>query len=98
MVKLLDLGGGLSGRFGRQSQSSGGVLGRFDGGVVSYEIFPQLKIGGVFGYPVVSSDDRAFDTDKHFYGARGGNRTRTRLPSQDFKYCLYHSHPFPESS
>jgi hypothetical protein len=59
---------GLSGRFGRQSRSSGGVLGRFDGGLVSYEIVPQVKINGVFGYPVISSDDSPFDSDKHFYG------------------------------
>ena len=59
----------LSGRFGRQSRSSGGVLGRFDGGLVGYEILPQLKINGVFGYPVASSDDNPFNTDKHFYGA-----------------------------
>lgn len=68
-VDLEDRKWGLSGRFGRQSRSSGGVLGRFDGGLVSYEILPQVKINGVFGYPVVSSDDRPFDTDKHFYGA-----------------------------
>jgi hypothetical protein len=68
-VDLEDRKWGLSGRFGRQSRSSGGVLGRFDGGQVSYEIIPQVKIKGVFGYPVASSDDDPFDTSKHFYGA-----------------------------
>ena len=67
-VDLEDRKWGLMGRFGRQSQSSGGVLGRFDGGVISYDILPNFKINGVFGYPVVSSNDSAFDTDKHFYG------------------------------
>ena len=60
---------GLFGRFGRQTRSSGGVIGRFDGGVVSYEITPEVKVNGVFGYPVASANDSAFNTDKMFYGA-----------------------------
>ncbi len=68
-VDLEDRKWGLSGRFGRQSRSSGGILGRFDGGSVGYEILPEVTINGVFGYPVVSSDDRAFNANKHFYGA-----------------------------
>jgi len=68
-IDLEDRKWGLSGRFGRQSRSSGGILGRFDGGVVSYEILQQVKINGVFGYPVASSSDSAFNTDKQFYGA-----------------------------
>ena len=67
-VDLEDRKWELSGRFGRQSRSSGGVLGRFDGGMISYEILSQVKINGVFGYPVASSNDSAFNTDKHFYG------------------------------
>jgi hypothetical protein len=59
----------LSGRFGRQSRSSGGVFGRFDGGLISYNILPEVKVNGVFGYPVVSSSNDGFNTDKHFYGA-----------------------------
>ena len=67
-VDLEDRKWGLMGRFGRQSQSSGGVLGRFDGGVVSYDILPQVRVNGVFGYPVISSSDSAFNTDRHFLG------------------------------
>jgi len=68
-IDLEDRKWALSGRFGRQSSSSGGVLGRFDGGLVSYDILSNVKVNGVFGYPVASSDDNPFDTDKHFYGA-----------------------------
>ena len=68
-IDMEDRKWGLSGRFGRQTQSSGGILGRFDGGVISYEILDQVKINGVFGYPVISSGDSAFNTDKQFYGA-----------------------------
>ena len=59
----------LSGRFGRQTRSSGGVFGRFDGGLISYNILPEVKVNGVFGYPVATSSDDGFNTDKHFYGA-----------------------------
>lgn len=69
MVDLENRKWGLTGRFGRQSRSSGGVLGRFDGGLVSYDILPQVQVNGVFGYPVASSSNGPFDTDKYFYGA-----------------------------
>ena len=68
-IDMEDRKWGLSGRFGRQTRSSGGILGRFDGGVVSYEILDQVEISGVFGTPVASSGDSAFNTDKQFYGA-----------------------------
>ena len=68
-IDLEDRQWGLSGRFGRQSRSSGGVLGRFDGGLVSYEILSQVQINAVFGNPVASSEDDPFNTDKQFYGA-----------------------------
>jgi len=68
-VDLEDRKWELSGRFGRQSRSSGGVFGRFDGGLISYNILPEVKVNGVFGYPVDTSSDSGFNTDKHFYGA-----------------------------
>jgi hypothetical protein len=68
-IDMEDKKWGLSGRFGRQSQSSGGILGRFDGGVVSYDILPQVKINGVFGNPVISDGDSYFKSNKYFFGA-----------------------------
>ena len=58
----------LYGRFGRQSLSSGGVLGRFDGTHLSANIAPQIKINGVFGYPVESVHQTEIEPDKKFYG------------------------------
>jgi len=55
-------------RLGRQSRSSGGVLGRFDGASFGYRISPEWKINAVTGFPVVISSTNQFQTDKHFYG------------------------------
>jgi tetratricopeptide (TPR) repeat protein len=57
----------FSGRLGRQSLSSSGVLGRFDGGLLSYEVVPRLTVNTVFGYPVDTSSS-GIDTDRYFYG------------------------------
>ncbi len=57
----------LFGRIGRQSRSTDGVLGRFDGGVLSYQLLPQLNVNGLAGLPVYSKKLEDFDTDKYFY-------------------------------
>ncbi|HLF95642.1 MAG TPA: tetratricopeptide repeat protein [Methylococcaceae bacterium] len=60
---------GISGRLGRQTRSSGGVLGRFDGGALSYRISPHWQINVVGGQPVQPYLYRAGPTsDKSFYG------------------------------
>jgi len=55
-------------RLGRQTENSGGILGRFDGALASYGITPTIKINGVFGYPVESTRVTEIDTRRHFYG------------------------------
>ncbi len=60
---------GLYGRVGRQSLSSSGVFGRFDGVRLGYEITPAIALSGVYGYPVESSRDTHINTDRNFYGA-----------------------------
>jgi len=62
-----DLNRGMAARLGRQSRNTGGVLGRFDGGLFSYQWTPRTKINLVAGYPVDSTSD-ALDTDRSFYG------------------------------
>jgi tetratricopeptide (TPR) repeat protein len=57
-----------SGRIGRQSRSTGGVLGRFDGASLSYQLSSYIKVDGVFGFPVDSSTSMNIETDKRFYG------------------------------
>ncbi|MFQ5442178.1 MAG: SPOR domain-containing protein [Thermodesulfobacteriota bacterium] len=58
----------LSLRAGRQWSSTGGVLGRFDGGILSFSYFPRVKINLVSGFPVESTVLSKIDTDKRFYG------------------------------
>ncbi|OOZ40294.1 hypothetical protein BOW53_08280 [Solemya pervernicosa gill symbiont] len=59
---------GLSGRVGRQTRSSGGVLGRFDGGLLSYQATSWGKLNMVAGFPVDRTSD-PLTTDRNFVGA-----------------------------
>lgn len=54
----------FNGRLGRQSATGGGVLGRFDGGLVGYGLSPQWRVNAVVGKPV----DYYLDSQRHFYG------------------------------
>jgi tetratricopeptide (TPR) repeat protein len=58
----------VSGRVGRQSASKGGILGRFDGAVAGYRIFPKVKAIIVGGFPVESSRDMEVETSRRFVG------------------------------
>ena len=59
---------GLSAEFGRQTRSSGGVLGRFDGAVLSYGVSDTFRVNSVFGFPVLSTSDTSINSDEMFYG------------------------------
>ncbi len=59
---------GLSSRIGRQSRFTGGVLGRFDGGLVSYQVAEHVKINAVGGAPVERSRDVPFLKGSYFAG------------------------------
>lgn len=56
------------GRFGRQSRNTGGVLGRFDGGWVSWQAMPMLGVNVVGGSPVESSKDKPLTYGRYLYG------------------------------
>lgn len=58
----------FSGRLGRQSQSSGGVLGRFDGAQLGYQVTPMTRVNVVTGFPVEINSLDQISTDKKFYG------------------------------
>lgn len=60
---------GVSVRLGRQSPSMGGVMGRFDGGVVGMPLSPWLRLNLASGFPVDFSESSRVDTDRLFYGA-----------------------------
>jgi tetratricopeptide (TPR) repeat protein len=57
------------GRVGRQVRNTGGVLGRFDGGLLSWQALPYAKLSLVTGSPVLSRFDLPFRDQKYFYGA-----------------------------
>lgn len=59
----------LTTRLGRQTRSAGGVQGRFDGGLVSWQGTPWARINVVAGSPVLSRKDEPFKDEKLFYGA-----------------------------
>lgn len=66
-------------RVGRQSLSTGGVLGRFDGVQVSQQINPIIKLNGVYGYPVESVKVVDVLAEKSFEGVSidwGSNKQR----------------------
>lgn len=64
---LADAETGLTGRIGRQSRNTGGVLGRFDGANLSYQATEQLLVNTVVGIPVNSSSD-SIDAERMFHG------------------------------
>lgn len=54
-------------RLGRQTSSTGGVLGRFDGGRFGYQFAEKVRLNLVAGFPVDRSSD-GLETDRYFYG------------------------------
>ena len=56
----------VTGRFGRQSATTGGVLGLFDGAVAQWGFTENWRVGGVVGQP---ADTQLGGTHKTFYGA-----------------------------
>ncbi len=59
----------LQTRLGRQTRNTGGVLGRFDGGVVSWQASEAARLNVVAGSNVSSRKDSPFKHDTFFYGA-----------------------------
>jgi hypothetical protein len=59
---------GLGARVGRQRERSGGVLGRYDGAHISYQVRPDVRLNVMGGFPVYLSSD-SLNTDRVFYAA-----------------------------
>jgi len=55
-------------RIGRQTRNTGGILGRFDGAVASYQVSPLFGITAVAGSPVEFRSDLPFKDDRYFFG------------------------------
>jgi len=64
-VELSDRSLGLTGRLGRQSLASQGVIGLFDGLFVGYQINPRFSVSAAAGYPAYTSYS-AFSTKEEF--------------------------------
>ncbi|HET7888866.1 MAG TPA: hypothetical protein VFL62_21790, partial [Bradyrhizobium sp.] len=58
--------------FGRQVLNTDGVLGRFDGALISWQSLSMLRLDVVAGSPAVSRYDLPFKDDKYFYAAAIG--------------------------
>ena len=58
----------LLGRVGRQTRNSGGVIGRFDGGFLSWRANSMFSFNLVGGSPVYLRRDEPFKDGKYFYG------------------------------
>ena len=54
---------------GRQSLNTDGVLGRFDGALLSWQPLSMLRLDVVGGSPALSRFDLPFKDEKYFYGA-----------------------------
>jgi len=65
---LADAATGLRGRIGRQSRNTGGVLGRFDGLNLGYQVSERILVNTVVGKPAYSAND-GVDSARTFYGA-----------------------------
>ena len=55
-------------RIGRQTRNTGGILGRFDGAVITYQVNPLFGIAAVGGSPVEYRSDLPFKDDRYFFG------------------------------
>jgi tetratricopeptide (TPR) repeat protein len=55
--------------FGRQTLNTDGVLGRFDGALLSWQPLSMLRLDVVTGSPAISRFDLPFKDEKYFYGA-----------------------------
>jgi hypothetical protein len=70
---------------GRQPGRGGGVLGRFDGLRLDVGLGDAIRVGGVFGFPQVSSIDDGLDTSRMLGGVRiGAERIFDRLDGEAY--------------
>lgn len=58
---------GMQGRVGRQSSSTPGVLGRFDGALFGIDIVPKIRVNVVGGFPVDLNDKGSINSDTQFF-------------------------------
>jgi hypothetical protein len=59
---------GVDVRVGRQTPRSSGVLSRFDGALIQYQVLPWLSLAALGGYAVDYSGNDGFSTERPLYG------------------------------
>lgn len=74
----------ISGRIGRQTRNGSGILGRFDGGLLGWQVRPKLRLNLAAGFPVASSRITRIRNDRFFYGVAAdigskGDKLQTTL-------------------
>ena len=67
-IDLADAETGIRGRVGRQTRNTGGVLGRFDGINLGYDLGERFALNAVAGKPAYSSSD-GINSARTFLGA-----------------------------
>ena len=58
----------ISGRIGRQTRNGSGILGRFDGALLGWQVKRKLRLNVAAGFPVSSSRVTHIQNDRFFYG------------------------------
>ncbi len=82
-VEVADRNTGVTGRVGRQSLASQGVIGIFDGLFIGYRVNPHFSVSTAAGYPAYTSYS-AFSTETKF-----GTVTAEYSPSQAWVFDTY---------
>ena len=82
-VELTDRTTGVTGRLGRQSLASQGVIGIFDGLFVGYQVNPKFSVSAAGGYPAYTNYS-AFSTQTKF-----GTVTAEYSPYQTWVFDTY---------
>ncbi|MEQ1672963.1 MAG: hypothetical protein ABL893_19090, partial [Hyphomicrobium sp.] len=59
---------GVSAKVGRQSKSTGGAFGRFDGAVLGWDLGNDVVLKAYGGSPVYRRDAIPFEDERYFYG------------------------------
>jgi len=72
-------------RVGRQSKSTGGVFGRFDGAVVTWEGIKDFKWQAVGGAPVYNSNANPFSDGRYIFGTS----LEYNSPKKDWSASIY---------
>lgn len=66
--KLKHFEKGLYATLGRQSGLSGGLLGKFDGLVLGYDVARKIRTNALFGYPVDIFEKTSVQTNRQLWG------------------------------